>query len=85
MESVAERVRKACSEDIEIAPYSSCWPDRFQAEREHLLACLPVELIERIEHFGSTAVPGPAAKPVIDMRVEVTCLEATRKRVDPIL
>ena len=85
MESLEERGRKDCWEDIEIAPDSSCWPDRFQVEREHLLTCLPAELIGRIEHFGSTAVPRLAAKPIIDMLVEVTCLEETRKRMVPIL
>lgn len=49
------------------------------------MTCLPAELIGPIEHFGSTAVPGLAAKPIIDMLLEVTCLEATLKRVVPIL
>ena len=39
----------------------------FCDEAAHLRACLPSELIGRIEHFGSTAVPGLAAKPIIDV------------------
>src|SRR5262249_15883992 len=38
-----------------------------------------------IEHFGSTAVPGLAAKPIVDMLVEVTDLQAARARIAPVL
>ena len=57
----------------------------FEAEKRHLRACLPGGLIGRIEHFGSTAVPGLAAKPIIDMLVEVSSLPETRKTVPPML
>lgn len=39
----------------------------------------------RIEHFGSTAIPGMSAKPIVDMLVEVTSLDETRKQIAPIL
>ena len=51
----------------------------------HSLSCLPGELIGRIEHFGSTAVQGLAAKPIVDMLVEVTDLQETKRRIVPIL
>jgi GrpB-like predicted nucleotidyltransferase (UPF0157 family) len=57
----------------------------FQREKDHLLACLSRELIGRIEHFGSTAVPNLAAKPIVDMLVEVTSLEETRSKIVPVL
>ncbi|HZL03861.1 MAG TPA: GrpB family protein, partial [Coriobacteriia bacterium] len=60
-------------------------PARFEAEKQHLIACLPSDLIVRIEHFGSTAVPGLAAKPIVDMLVEVADLAAVRERVAPVL
>lgn len=66
-------------------PYDRAWPELFRQEREHLLSCLPNDLIRRIEHFGSTAVPGLAAKPIVDMLVEVTDLQATRVRIAPVL
>ncbi len=66
-------------------PYDPNWPVLFLEEKEHLLACLPHELIGRIEHFGSTAIPGLAAKPIIDMLVEVTSLEEARHRIVPVL
>jgi len=49
------------------------------------LSCLPNDLIRRIEHFGSTAVPGLAAKPIVDILVEVTDLKETRLRIAPVL
>ncbi len=56
-ETLEDRVRRAVQEDIAIEPYSPEWPRLFLEEKEHLLTCLPRELIGRIEHFGSTAVP----------------------------
>ncbi len=72
-------------ENVSIAPYDPKWPDLFRIEKEHLLSCLPTGLVGRIEHFGSTAVPGMSAKPIIDLLVEVTSLEETKVRIVPIL
>ncbi|MCE5336998.1 MAG: GrpB family protein [Desulfobacteraceae bacterium] len=82
-ERLEERVAKAVAEEIALKPYDPGWPDLFRAEKEHLEACLPKDLIGRIEHFGSTAVPGMTAKPVIDMLVEVRDLEETKTRIVP--
>jgi GrpB-like predicted nucleotidyltransferase (UPF0157 family) len=84
-ESLEERVRRVVAEDVEIAPYDPAWPELFRREAEHLRACLPGELLGRIEHFGSTAVPGLAAKPIVDILVEVASLEETRRRIAPLL
>ena len=48
-------------------------------------SCLPSDLVKIIEHFGSTAVPGLSAKPIVDILVEVTSLGDTKKRISPIL
>ncbi len=85
MEPLDERIRRVTKEAVEIAPYDPAWPDAFLREKQHLLACLPSELILRVEHFGSTAVPGLAAKPIVDMLVEVSDLEVTRERIAPVL
>jgi len=84
-ETLDERIHKVVQEDVAIVPYDPEWPALFLEEKEHLLACLPRELIGRIEHFGSTAVPGLAAKPIVDMLVEVTSLDEARGRIVPIL
>ncbi len=85
MNTLKERVQQALSEEVTIVPYDFAWPELFRQEAEHLRACLPPRLIRRIEHFGSTAVPGLAAKPIIDILVEVTSLRAARVEIAPIL
>lgn len=85
MANLEERIRRVVQEDVAIVSYDSRWPELFLREKAHLLSCLPNDLIRRIEHFGSTAVPGLAAKPIIDLLVEVTDLEATKLRIAPVL
>lgn len=85
METMDQKVARVLQDTIEVVPYDSRWPTMFQAEKEHLRTCLPPGLITRIEHFGSTAVPGLVAKPVIDMLVEVTSLARTRLVIAPLL
>ena len=80
-----ERVQRLVQEEAAIAPYDPRWPELFARETEELLRCLPRELIGRIEHFGSTAVPGLAAKPIVDMLIEVNDLDAARERIAPLL
>jgi GrpB-like predicted nucleotidyltransferase (UPF0157 family) len=56
--------------DIVIVDYSPTWPGRFLTERERIDPALGATA-RRIEHIGSTAVPGLAAKPIIDVLVTV--------------
>ena len=85
METLEQRIQRVIREQVVVAPYDASWPESFRQEEWHLMSCLPHDLIRRIEHFGSTAVPGLAAKPIVDVLVEVTDLEATRVRIVPIL
>ncbi|MDA1313400.1 MAG: GrpB family protein [Acidobacteria bacterium] len=85
METLAQRIERLVREEVAIVPYDPAWPGSFSKEKEHLLSCLPGELIRRVEHFGSTAVPGLAAKPIVDILVEVTDLDETKVRIAPIL
>jgi GrpB-like predicted nucleotidyltransferase (UPF0157 family) len=64
--AAAEDLTRAGGRDapVEIVEYDPAWPARFVAERERIGPLLPGA---EIHHFGSTAVPGLAAKPVIDM------------------
>lgn len=49
-----------------IHPYDPLWPLEYHAESERILiACRDLAL--RLEHVGSTAVPGLSAKPIIDI------------------
>ncbi|GBE57503.1 dephospho-CoA kinase/protein folding accessory domain-containing protein [bacterium BMS3Abin01] len=85
METPGQRVQRVVQEEIVIFDYDPAWPESFRREKDHLVSCLPGDLIRRIEHFGSTAVPGMAAKPIVDMLVEVADLQATRARIAPVL
>jgi GrpB-like predicted nucleotidyltransferase (UPF0157 family) len=55
---------------ITIAPYDASWPSEFAAEAANIAQVLGESAL-RIEHVGSTSVPGLAAKPVIDIQVSV--------------
>ena len=57
---------------ITISDYNEAWPARFDEVRTCLLEELPEDGgIVGIEHVGSTAVPGLAAKPIIDIHVVI--------------
>lgn len=49
---------------VALSDYHADWPYAFAEEASRILAVLPGL---RIEHIGSTAVPGLAAKPVLDL------------------
>ena len=58
---------------ITIGEYDANWPALFEQEAHRLRAAFGVAAL-RIEHVGSTSVPGLAAKPVIDIQVSVASL-----------
>lgn len=60
---------------VEITAYDPCWPERAAAVARELMNALPGGFA-RIEHIGSTSVPGLAAKPIIDLMAGVADLEA---------
>jgi GrpB-like predicted nucleotidyltransferase (UPF0157 family) len=57
--------------EVVIAEYDPAWPRRFDAEHERIAQALGASA-RRIEHIGSTSVPGLAAKPIVDVLVAVT-------------
>ena len=65
---------------IFISEYAPGWPAMFVAEGARLLAILTGETY-LVEHIGSTAVPGLAAKPVIDIMVGAESLAAIERHV----
>ena len=66
---------------VEIAAYDPSWPARFEEEKQLLRRALEQWLAGPIEHVGSTAVPGLAAKPVIDIMAGVQSLDASRPAI----
>ncbi len=65
-------------EIIGVVPYDPAWPRRFEEERVLLERLLAPWLDGGIHHVGSTAVPGLAAKPIIDIVAGVRDLEEAR-------
>lgn len=67
----------------ELVPYDPNWPALFETEAVRLRAALG-SLALRIDHHGSTAVPGLAAKPVIDIQVSVARLNPLARYAMPL-
>ncbi|MFF1822551.1 GrpB family protein [Kribbella sp. NPDC058245] len=68
---------------IRIEPYNEHWPRQFVALGERLRGALG-DVALRIDHIGSTAVPGLAAKPVIDVQMSVVALEPVGMYREPL-
>lgn len=55
---------------VEVVPYNEEWPTFYEAEAEKIRAAIGQNCVT-VHHIGSTAVPGLAAKPIIDILVVV--------------
>jgi GrpB-like predicted nucleotidyltransferase (UPF0157 family) len=67
-----------------LVDYDPEWVAAFAAERQRLRAALP-DLAVAIEHYGSTAVPGMRAKPILDILVGVSPIAGWQLCHDPLL
>lgn len=56
--------------EIRLADNDPRWPELFRAEAERIVRAMGQRAL-RIEHIGSTAVPGLAAKPIADILLVV--------------
>ncbi|MFB6725812.1 GrpB family protein [Kribbella sp. NPDC056345] len=68
---------------IHVEPYDEAWPRQFTELGQRLREALG-DVAQRIDHIGSTAVPGLAAKPVIDVQISVEALEPVDPFRDPL-
>jgi GrpB-like predicted nucleotidyltransferase (UPF0157 family) len=59
--------------DISAGPYQSGWKELYEQEAECLRRALGNKAL-RIEHIGSTSVPGMVSKPILDIMVAVVSL-----------
>jgi GrpB-like predicted nucleotidyltransferase (UPF0157 family) len=69
---------------VVVVPYDPDWPRRFEAEGALLRTVLAPWLEGGIHHIGATAVPGLAAKPIIDMMAGVRDFDKARAAFRPL-
>ncbi|MGC4788523.1 GrpB family protein [Micromonospora sp. DT178] len=67
---------------VHVKPYDAAGPERFAAEAGVIGQTIGPWITGGIHHVGSTAVPGLAAKPVIDIMVGVADLESSRPCIE---
>jgi GrpB-like predicted nucleotidyltransferase (UPF0157 family) len=70
-------------QEVVLAEYDPEWPALYERERERIEQALGAEAL-RIEHVGSTSVPGLAAKPVIDIVLVVADSSREETYVPPL-
>lgn len=66
-----EIVARRADPDVAISPYQESWPKTFTRVADRMASVLGSKAL-RLEHVGSTSVPGLAAKPIIDILLEVS-------------
>ncbi len=81
-EPAARTRRRVADEAISVAPYQPGWPAAFEAERRLLAPVIGAYLVGGIHHVGSTAVPGLAAKPIIDILAGISDLDSARPCIE---
>jgi NAD-dependent deacetylase len=77
---VLAAVAEALVEPLEVVAYDPAWPRLYEQEAARVRAALGQDVVE-IEHIGSTAVPGLAGKPVIDVSVGLRRPELSMEQV----
>ena len=78
-------MNNAAQDTIELSEPDPCWPELFACEAEALRAALGQSCRYTIHHVGSTAVPGLAAKPIIDIILEVPDRQSWPTLIAPLL
>ena len=77
---VLESVAIALRAPIDVVEYDSSWPGLYEEEAKRVREALGAPAVA-LEHIGSTAVPGLAGKPVIDVSVGVERLELSGAQI----
>ncbi len=57
---------------IQISDYDSRWPAEYEAESQRIRAAVDSDAVLELHHIGSTAIPGMAAKPIIDILLVIS-------------
>jgi GrpB-like predicted nucleotidyltransferase (UPF0157 family)/predicted kinase len=83
IEEVADAIWRNITEEVALVLYDPVWPSRFDEEKKNIEVLLSDRVTE-IHHIGSTAIPGLAAKPVIDIMLVVRKLEDAIECIAPL-
>jgi GrpB-like predicted nucleotidyltransferase (UPF0157 family) len=70
-------------DDVALVEYDPLWRAKFSEMADWLRKTVPQEVLLRVEHYGSTAIPGMPAKPVIDILLEVPSFAQARRILIP--
>ena len=68
---------------LDVVPYDPGWPAAFDAEAIRLRASLGAQAL-RIDHHGSTSIPGLGGKPIIDIQISVAALQPLAAYGEPL-
>jgi GrpB-like predicted nucleotidyltransferase (UPF0157 family) len=70
IQSITVDILKPLTGPITFVEYDPAWPTLFAREEERIRGILGGRVV-RLEHTGSTSVPGLAAKPIVDITMTV--------------
>jgi GrpB-like predicted nucleotidyltransferase (UPF0157 family) len=76
---------KGFQDDVLLLPSDPAWPAEYERMAEWLRSRLGADIALRIEHYGSTAIPGLPAKPIIDILVQIPSFNEGRQHAIPAL
>lgn len=80
---VGLHVAGAADDAIRLVDYDPAWPEQFAEFSLWLRAAIGDDIALSIEHYGSTAIPGMPAKPIIDVLVNIPSFDKAKRRVLP--
>ena len=79
-----DKERRARIYPVVLSEYNPTWAEWYTEEKANLERLIGVENIVRINHYGSTAVPGLTAKPTVDILLEITETVEIEELIDSI-
>jgi GrpB-like predicted nucleotidyltransferase (UPF0157 family) len=82
---MSDAVPPWATEQAKVLPHDPQLGKQAGIERDRLAGLLAPWLVDGVEHVGSTAVPGLAAKPIIDLMASVTDPDIVVGRAGPLL
>ncbi len=64
---------------IHVVEYQPVWAAAFEAEAARIMEAVG-KVVQRVHHIGSTSIPQSMAKPIIDILLEATSLDALDRK-----